>query len=157
MPAKYLSAILFILLSLSLQAQFWNTSDVRRVAGTVNTGAEESFPVFSTDLKSLYFVRGMDATNTGGMDDQDIWYSTRDANGAYGNCIRLKELNNKLNNSVVGLNKAGTKMYVLNSYEGKKDMEKGLAVSTGSGDTWSAPEKVEIPGLDIEGEFYGFF
>jgi len=157
MPRKYLSATLFIFLAICAQAQFWNTSDARRITGTVNTGAEESFPVFSADLKNLYFVRGMDATNTGGMDDQDIWYSSREANGSYGNCVRLKELNNKFNNSVVGLNNAGTKMYVLNSYEGKKDMEKGLAVSTGSGDTWSVPEKVEIPGLDIEGEFYGFY
>lgn len=156
MPGKYFATSIFFLLSICAQAQFWNTSDARRISGTVNTGAEESIPVFSSDLKSLYFVRSMDVTNVGGAEDQDIWYSTRDASGAYGNCVRLKELNNKFNNSIAGLNKAGTKMYVLNSYEGKKDMEKGLAVSNGSAETWATPEKVEIPGLDIEGEFYGF-
>lgn len=156
MPRIYLTSLTFLFLSLCAQAQFWKTSEVRRISGTVNTGAEESIPVFSADMKSLYFVRSMDVTNLGGINDQDIWYSTLDVNGAYGECVRVKELSNKFNNSIVGLNKAGTKMYVLNAYEGKKDMEKGISVSTGSADLWSTPEKVEIPGLDIEGEYYGF-
>ncbi len=136
------------------QAQFWNTSDPVRLAGTVNTGAEESIPVLSKDLSTLYFVRTMDATNEGGVDDQDIWYSLKDDQGSYGQCERLKGLNNKYNNAIVAL--GNDKMYLLNAYEGKKDMQKGLAVSKANGSSWSKPEQIEIPGLDIDGNFYGF-
>lgn len=145
------------LLSIHTDAQFWNTSDARRLEGTVNTGAEESSPVFSRDMSTLYFVRGNDPMNAGGETDQDIWFATRNAQGQYDGCDRLKDLNNKFNNAVVSLSKSDAKMYVLNSYMGKKDLEKGLAVSDGGGDGWNEPVKVEIPDLNIEGDFYGFY
>ena len=47
-------------------------------------------------------------------------------------------------------------MYLLNSYEGKKDMLKGIAKSDGGGSKWSSPKAIEIPTLDIDGGFYGF-
>lgn len=152
----FLIALCSIIAPLSY-AQFWRTSDVRRLEGTVNTGAEESSPVFSRDMSTLYFVRGHDVTNTGGEEDQDIWYATRTELGSYDGCQRLKNLNNKFNNAVVSLSKSDGRMYILNAYMGKKDLEKGLAVSDGGGDSWKEPVKVEIPGLDIEGDFYGFF
>src|SRR3989338_5902235 len=81
-------------------AQFWDHSDPVRLGGTVNTGAEESIPLFSRDSSLLYFVRTMDPTNQGGETDQDIWYSVKDSTGAYTDCKRLKSLNNKYNNAV---------------------------------------------------------
>lgn len=137
-------------------AQFWDHSDPVRLGGTVNTGAEESIPLFSKDSSILYFVRTMDPTNQGGETDQDIWYSVKDSTGAYTDCQRLKSLNNKFNNAVAGIAKDGTALYLLNAYDGKKDLQKGLAISKGSATTWATPEKIEVPGLDIEGEFYGF-
>jgi len=137
-------------------AQFWDHSDPVRLGGTVNTGAEESIPLFSKDSSILYFVRTMDPTNQGGESDQDIWYSVKDSTGAYTDCQRLKSLNNKYNNAVAGIAKDGTSLYLLNAYDGKKDLQKGLAISKGSATTWATPEKIEIPGLDIEGDFYGF-
>ncbi|MDX2360428.1 MAG: SprB repeat-containing protein [Crocinitomicaceae bacterium] len=137
-------------------AQFWKYSDPAKLGGSVNTPAEESIPVFSRDSSLLYFVRTFDASNTGGETDQDIWYSERGETGAYGECARLKSLDNKFNNAVVGLGDNGSTMYLLNSYDGKKDQAKGIAVSYGDGTKWSKPEKLDIPGLDIEGDFYGF-
>ncbi len=156
MLGKYIVAAVLISFAGVSQAQIWRFSEPVKLGGTVNTMAEESIPVFSKDRSMLYFVRTMDPENKGGEMDQDIWFSVKDENGGYGDCERLKDLNNKFNNAVVSLGKNGSNMYVLNSYEGKKDMEKGLAVSEGSGTGWSNPEKVEIPGLDIEGDFYGF-
>lgn len=136
--------------------QFWDHSEPVQLGGTVNTGAEESIPLFSKDSSILYFVRTMDPTNQGGEADQDIWYSVKDSTGAYTDCQRLKSLNNKFNNAVAGIAKDGTSLYLLNAYDGKKDLQKGLAIAKGSATTWAAPEKIEIPGLDIEGDFYGF-
>lgn len=139
------------------QAQFTNVLKPVKLDGTVNTiDAEESIPVFSKDSSILYFVRTFDPNNKGGEYDQDIWFSTRDQDGKYTDCERLKSLNNKFNNAILGLNDDGSVMYLLNSYEGKKDETKGLAVSTKNGTSWSKPEGIEIPSLDIDGGAYGF-
>ena len=157
MSGKLLLATLFTGIYSFTFGQFWDYSDPVRLGGTVNTEeAEESIPVFSKDSSMLYFVRTFDPENKGGESDQDIWYSQKDETGAYTDCARLKGLNNKFNNAVVGLNSDGTTMYLLNSYDGKKDLEKGIAVSEGSGTGWSSPVKIEIPDLNIEGNFFGF-
>ena len=147
----------FACITLFSQAQFWSVSNPIQLDGTVNTiEAEESIPVFSKDSSILYFVRTFDPKNKGGEYDQDIWYSSRNDDGSYLDCQRLKSLNNKFNNSILGLSNDGKMMYLLNAYDGKKDMEKGIAVSSGSGTSWSNPDKITIPGLDIEGGAYGF-
>lgn len=140
----------FCAISSASFSQFWDHSDPALLTGTVNTGAEESIPIFSKDSSTLYFVRTMDPTNVGGEMDQDIWYSTRDESGAYTNCQRLKDLNNKFNNAAAGIASDNSAIYLLNAYDGKKDMEKGLAMASGSNNKWNTPSKVEIPGLDIE-------
>ncbi len=145
-----------LLVGYSANGQFWDHTDPERLSGTVNTEAEENMPVFSKDSSTLYFVRSFDSENKGGELDQDIWSTQRDTTGAYIDSKRVKELNNKFNNAVLGMSTDGTRMYIFNTYEGKKDLEKGIAVTTNKGGTWSSPEKIEIPGLDIEGAAYGF-
>ncbi len=147
----------FACISLIGQAQFWDVSTPAPLKGTVNTvEAEESIPVFSKDSSILYFVRTFDPQNKGGEIDQDIWYSVRNDEGFYTDCKRLKSLNNKLNNAILGLSDQGKVMYLLNAYDGRKDFQKGIARSARSEKGWSKPEKIEIPALDIEGEAYGF-
>lgn len=146
----------FLFFSQLSYAQFWKYSDPERLSGTINSEAEESIPVFSPDSSSLYFVRTFDQANKGDENDQDIWVSLLDEAGAYSDSKRVVELNNKLNNAVLGLSSDGTRMYLLNSYGGKKDLEKGIALATNNGGKWSAPEPLLIPELDIDGDFYGF-
>ncbi len=151
--------ILFLFFStFNSQAQFWQTSDVIKLSGHVNSDAEESIPVFSKDDSVLYFVRTYDKRNAGGFHDQDVWYSTKDENGNYVDCKPLKSVNNKFNNAVLGISNAGNEMYLVNAYSGKKDVEKGIAKASSKGDyfNWNTPEKINIPGLDIEGDYYGF-
>lgn len=147
----------FIVASITVNAQWWNFTEPAALPGTVNAlESEESMPVFSKDSSILYFVRTFDPNNTGGENDQDIWQSSRQSDGSYTGLTRVKNLNNKFNNASVGISKDGTKMYVLSAYEGKKDMAKGIAVSESKNGKWGAPETIQIPGLDIEGAFYGF-
>ncbi len=154
---NYFSIAAFTFVTSVCQAQFWRISEPVQLDGTVNTiEAEESIPVFSKDSSILYFVRTFDPKNTGGEYDQDIWYSSRNTDGSYTDCKRLNSLNNKFNNAILGLGEKGDVMYLLNAYEGKKDMVKGLARSNRTGKGWSSPEKLDIPGLDIEGDAYGF-
>lgn len=144
------------IVSVNVQAQFTPYSDPVKLGGTVNTEAEESMPLFSKDSSILYFSRTYDPSNTGGSSDLDIWSSKRLNSGEYGECELVKSLNNKMNNSVFGLSKDGNTIYLLDSYEGKKDLVKGCAVAKQNGSGWGIPEHVNIPTLDIEGDFYGF-
>ncbi len=154
---KIIKTIFVSLFAFYSSGQFWDLSNPVKLPGTVNTEiAEESIPVFSKDSSILYFVRTYDPNAVGGEMDQDIWFSRKDAKGNYGNCEPLTDLNNKNHNAVLGLGSNGNSMFVLNSYEGKKDYVKGLANSKKQNSKWSSPVEVNIPGLDIEGEYYGF-
>lgn len=146
-----------VAMNFTASAQFWKTSEPAKLSGSINAlESEESVPVFSKDSSMLYFVRTYGGENKGDAQDQDIWYSKKESANTYSDCKPLTDLNNKFNNAVLGINKAGTAMYVFNSYEGKKDMVKGIAKSEYKDGKWSTPEKLDIPGLDIDGDFYGF-
>lgn len=143
--------------SMTANAQFWKHSDPTQLKGTINTvESEESIPVFSKDSSILYFVRTFDQANKGDANDQDVWMSVRQEDGSYSESERIKALNNKFNNAVVGLSSDGSSMYLLNAYDGKKDQTKGIAFSKNNNGNWSSPEPISIPGLDIDGDFYGF-
>ncbi|MEY3238017.1 MAG: hypothetical protein RI883_2118 [Bacteroidota bacterium] len=151
-----LIAIIITFLTIQSNAQIWDFDGVMRLPGTVNSDAEETLPVFSKDSSELFFIRSFDKQNKGGEYDQDIWTSYRQSDGSYTDCKQLSSLNSKYNNGVIGINTTGDVLYLLHSYEGKKDLEKGIAVSTSKGSGWSTPEKIEVPGLDIEGDYYGY-
>jgi hypothetical protein len=146
-----------LLCSMTANAQFWDYSEPAKLKGTVNSvESEESIPVFSNDSSTLYFVRTFDKANKGDANDQDIWKGTKQDDGSYSALERIKSLNNKFNNAVVGLSSDGSSMYLLNAYDGKKDQTKGISFSKKEGGNWSAPEPIVIEGLDIDGNFYGF-
>jgi OmpA-OmpF porin, OOP family len=137
--------------------QIYKIDEVKKLPGSINTAAEESLPIFTPDSSKLYFMRTFDARNKGGINDQDIWVSFRDEAGGYSEGKQVTELNSKFNNAVVGISKDGKTVYLLNTYEGKKDTEKGLSFSRFEEKSgWSKPQKVQIPNLVIKGDYYGF-
>lgn len=140
----------------SLNAQFYDVSEPQKLNGDVNTLADESMPIFSKDSSILYFSRILDPKNKGGEFDQDIWMSSKEANGTYNGSQKVTALNNKMKNGVVGINKDGSHLYLLNSYEGKKDQKKGIAMVEIKGNSFGKPKQIDIPDLDIDGDFYGF-
>lgn len=157
MKKNVILATIGCLVSVGLQAQWWDHTDPVKLPGSVNgVDSEESMPVFSTDSSILYFVRTGDAENSGGTFDQDIWQSIRQDDGSYSDLKRVNSLNNNFHNGIVGMSRSGDLLYLLNTYAGKKDTQKGIAGSKNKNGSWSKPEGIEIPGLDIEGDFYGF-
>jgi len=61
-----------------------------RNAGTaINTSHWETQPSFSSDGRSLYFVRGL--INRGEIKEQDIYVSTLDENGKFTKAVKLNE------------------------------------------------------------------
>ena len=101
--------------------QIYKIDEVKKLPGSINTASEESLPIFTPDSSKLYFMRTFDARNKGGLNDQDIWVSFRDDAGGYSEGKQVTELNSKFNNAVVGISRDGKTVYLLNTYEGKKD------------------------------------
>jgi len=159
MKTKFLRIVLcfFVcLIQFGLKAQFNAVKTPEKLGGTVNTEVEESMPIFDKESSTLFFVRSSDENSVGGTSDQDVWKSEKEEDFSYSKASSVKELNNKYNNSIVGINKEGNRVYLLNSYEGKKDLKKGISVSEYKGKKWGKPKEIKIPKLDIEGGFYGF-
>jgi hypothetical protein len=154
---RYVILVILIAFNWSANAQIWDFDGVKQLPGEINSSYEESLPIFSKDSSILYFVRSFDPKNKGGEYDQDIWISYKQPDGSYSQCKQLTTLNSKYNNGVVGMSNDGNALYLLNSYEGKKDLVKGVAVSNRKGtSSWGTPEKIDVPTMDIEGDFYGF-
>jgi hypothetical protein len=137
--------------------QLWKFDDIHKIFGDVNTEAEESIPVFSKDSSALYFVRTFDKRNIGGINDQDIWVSFKQKDNSFKGQKNVEQLNNKFHNAIIGVSENGKTFYLLNAYDGKRDLIKGISKVSKNGDSWGKPEKIEIPNLDIDGDFYGFF
>jgi outer membrane protein OmpA-like peptidoglycan-associated protein len=150
-----LSIIALVSLSINY-AQNWDFTEPTKLNSNINSDAEESLPVFSQDSMVLYFTRTFEKSNKAGENDQDIWFSKRTSSNQYGKAEKLEALNNEYHNAVFGVNKSGNTLYLLSSYEGKKDYTKGCATSTFSNNKWSTPKKINIPSLTIEGTFYTF-
>ena len=156
MKKKLLLFTGLLFLGFNVKAQLWLFSDPQKLGGEVNTSADETMPIFSKDSSILYFTRLLDPSNTGSQYDQDIWMSKKDESGKYVKCEKVIGINNKFKNAVIGLSSDGKAIYLLDSYGGKKDMKKGIAQSFKNGRVWTFPNHVNIPELDIQGNFYGF-
>jgi outer membrane protein OmpA-like peptidoglycan-associated protein len=145
-----------LLQGIIVHGQYMDIEEPHRLGGEVNSEADELFPVFSKEDSKLYYTRVNDPESIGGLNDQDIWASTWNGDKNYSKGEDYKDLNNKYNNSIVGFNSDESIVYLINSYDGKKDLKKGISYAKKKGDSWGTPKEITIPGLDIEGDFYGF-
>ncbi len=127
---------------------------------TLNSDAEESYPIYSSKDSTLFFVRTLYEKNTGGLvSGQDIWYSKRTPEGKWDMPKNdLANLNNRGNNAVVGVAADGSTLYVINDYHEEEVNTPGLSVSSRQDDQWTTPQQVSIPGLaDKQGNYYSLY
>ncbi|WKN43604.1 OmpA family protein [Tunicatimonas pelagia] len=127
---------------------------------TINSGAEESYPMYSLTDSTLYFVRSLHAQNVGGVrSGQDIWYTKQQPSGTWAEPLNnLENLNNQNNNAIVGISQTGNTLYLLNSYQSDTKEQPGMAFSFGIDQGWRPPNDINIPGLEEKiGNFYGIY
>lgn len=127
---------------------------------TINSSAEESYPMYSSSDSTLYFVRSLHVQNIGGVrSGQDIWYTKQQPSGEWAEPVNnLETLNNRNNNAVVGISQTGNTLYLLNSYQSEKKEFPGIAFSFGIDQSWRQPNDINIPGLEEKmGNFYGIY
>lgn len=157
MMNKLFLLLVFLILSVAYTfSQIGGFSEPVLLNKKINTESEETRPVISDDGTKIYFTRTFDENSTGGLYDQDVWYAEV-KDGEVNKCTPISEYNNKLNNSIVGLSKDGESLYLLDSYSGKKDQKKGCAIAIIKDGNWGKPSHLDIPDLDIDGDFYGFY
>lgn len=141
-------------------AQRLHFEDPVALSDTINSEAEESYPIYSPKDSMLFFVRTLYEENTGGLlSGQDIWYSKRTSTGKWSIPKNdLSNLNNRNNNAVVGIGDTGNTLYVMNAYTEKEVSKPGLSVSSHQNQTWTAPKQINIPTLETKkGNHYSLY
>lgn len=108
----------------------------------------------SADGKTLYFSRAFYDRNTGGkFAGTDIWVSKKDEQGQWLPAVNMRNSwNNKLSNSVIGMNQDHSIVYLLNAYSNKS----GISFSKFSSGGWGSPEFIPIAGINRD-DFVGFY
>ncbi len=158
---RYISIVALCLTGLiSAQAQLTQYEPPQKLSDAVNSSAsEESMPLLSKDGKVMYFVRSFHPDNTGGArGGHDIWFSTKNEDGTWSPASNnLGSLNTNVNNAVAGVSEDGSTIYLVNTYEGKNESGIGLSKATRTGDSWSKPENISVPGINPVNNFYSFY
>jgi len=115
----------------------------------VNTQYSELFPVVTPDGTVLYFTRKSSPDNTGYKekhDDEDIWYSLKQADGTWSVAKKLEgPLNTATYDGVRAVNNAGTHLYLQNIYRSDGSRAKGFSISErNESGIWSYPTALDI-------------
>jgi Tol biopolymer transport system component len=136
------------------QLQFY---EAKKLPVAINSSAEETTPVLSSNGKELYFVRTFDPENLGGENDQDIWRSELNTTSEWSQAENVVELNNELNNCLLGLSIDNKTAFLVNSYGRKSETFKGIAYSKidKNGD-WIKPRLFQYNFEGFEGSISGF-
>ncbi len=142
-----------------LRAQNYTFGEPKKLDGNVNSPAEESLPLVSTNGDKLYFVRTLHELNTGGkLSGQDIWMSNRIGENSWSVPTNLfPRLNNQRNNAVIGLSADEFSIYLINAYNPNTEILHGISKSLWINHEWSKPEEIKIPGLQSDNNFIGFY
>ncbi|WP_128543608.1 OmpA family protein [Larkinella soli] len=111
----------------------------------INTRGQEVAPVISPDGKTLYFTRGQHEKNTGDPRSQDVWYSTLQGNGEWGEAVNMgAPINNADDNAINGMSPDGRTAYLINVYKPDGSVAFGLSRSTRTKKGWSFPVECVI-------------
>ncbi len=115
----------------------------------INSKYSELFPILTPDETTMFFSRKGDPTNAGfakNPNDEDIWYSTRQADGSWGQAARLPgPLNTVGYDGVRAINSTATHLYLQNIYRADGTGGKGFSLSEKQQDgAWSFPEPLDI-------------
>lgn len=155
---KIISTYILVFISLIVfgqkKVQF---TDPVKLNTSVNSEAEESAPLLSFDGKSMYFTRTFHPENVGGkIAGQDIWISQGSGIDNWSPATNnFPLINNKNNNSVIGQSKDGKILYLLNIYSKGSYMDYGI--SSWDITSTAPPVEMDIPALNIQGNYYGFY
>lgn len=120
---------------------------------------EETNPIISADGKILYVVR-KDCKLNIETEDDDIWFTTKDSNGKWGELKNIgRPLNNKGNNFTISTSPDNNTILVGNKYhaDGINTNGSGVSISYKSVNGWEIPKALEIKDFKNTNKFVGYY
>lgn len=122
----------------------------------INSSFEDVRPYITLNNQTLYFCRRFHPENIKGEKDfQDIWYSQKQAGGAWGKAQNLGEpINNKQANDLVYASVTGDSIIVQNARY--KHMGSALVLFTRKGGQWQDPQELDITNFYNESPYVDF-
>ena len=144
---NFLPILLLVLLAGCLFAQ--TSFNPVNLGPTVNTEYAEVNPVISTDGNTLYFSRVNHPENTFGTDNsQDIWYTTKNADGTWSQAKRLpNNVNVARYNTILSALSDGNTFIISGSFNarGTEWVGRGISVVERIDEnTWSNPKPIKV-------------
>ena len=118
---------------------------------TINSDAQEVFPLVSSDEQVLFFARKKHSQNIGKEDLEDIWMSKKTGEQPWSKAIQIgPPVNDRQANIPIGINASGTTLYTWNK------TDKKILISHKDGRLWQFPEEMTIDNADTLKQ-YGYF
>lgn len=155
---KSLHQLLPIIALLIAPSAFAQNKLMHTMADNVaTTEMEYGKALLSSDKNDLFFVKSYDFTVKKGNVSQTIWTAEWKDAKSLNDADLLKGVNDFNNNGVVGVSKDGNRIYLLGTYSKKERMWPGISVSTKTEGKWGQPERIKIPGLNIQSKLFDFF
>ena len=123
------------------------TAVLENLGNQVNSAYTEVVPIISPDGKTIYFTR-KDHPNNTHRESYDIWFSTLQKDGSWGQAQNIgPQLNNESDNFVTGVTPDGNTLVISGYYEDGVQIKdrRGYSLTHKTTDGWSKAQ-----GLNIE-------
>ena len=132
-------------------------SQPQNLGPAVNSAFDEIMPIISPDGKTLYFDRKDHPLNTGGIVNDDIWFSTLTGEENWSKAMNVgSPLNNKGHNFLTAISPDGNTALLGNVYEPNGSMTSGLSIARANAEGWDFPTKLIIENYYNNNKFSEF-
>ncbi|MFN5844288.1 MAG: OmpA family protein, partial [Flavobacteriia bacterium] len=124
-----------------------------KLASTVNTDVSDRTPLITPDGRTLYFIRGGNANNYGGSDNDDIYFSLMDDQGNWQESVCMGyPINNSSPNSVISISPDNNTLFLMHQYTSDgKFKGGGFSYTTRTENGWSVPQDIVVENYYNEG------
>ncbi len=142
-------------------SQTYHFEEPIRLNSNVNQKSEDTYPLYDSENKVLYFARTVHKGNIGGkFSGFDIWFSERQSETFFSRAKNLKELNDRTNNTVIGFMTDFKGLYLQNAFDeiANKSIT-GISFSKITDEGFSKPQPTSIKSvMNMQNkEFWGAY
>jgi len=144
-------------INISKDADLIGTSTA--LSDSINTVAEETYPITSSDGKILYFARSGDKNNIGNPNTTDIWYALKKNDGTWSKAKNIgKPLNNDAHNFVTSITSDVNTLLLANTYNPDGSFSNnGVSISNLRSGGWEVPKTLQIEGFENLSAYTSYF
>lgn len=133
-------------------------SEAENLGKNINSKYSELAPIISSDGNTLYFTRSGHPENLGFINNQDIWYSSKDEQGNFLIAENIgAPINNEANNFAFAVTSDGNGLYIGNEYFPDGRMRNGFSVIYKTLEYWTFPKRIEVVDYKNFSKYCGYY